>query len=1184
MQWKRFFMVLCLFPSCFYLTISQSEPQKAAELFFKNKLLEKQARTEFRFKPPVQKGNIWIFESTSPEGFVLVDESKNCQIVGYSTNNLFMYEQGIPTPAVVFLESLNSAPDDLSSSGPIKTHYIPVGPMIRTTWSQEEFFNYFCPIDSAGPNNRVYAGCAAVAMGQIIKYYGKFNDFVVPAEFEDHLYGKLTDTVGNYDWGRMENKPITIDTEVSKFLFGLGVLLRMDYGPGSSTTSNFMVYEGFKKLKYYTAMRMIRGTTTPEVWLQSFIRNIYEYQPIYVTGSGHSFICDGVDAAGLFHFNLGWYGYGDGYYPLNKILSIYPNEAIFNLRPYSNNPPPVYLTMQNTNEGKIIQWNKNSFVTSEPLYYRVYINDTTFFNTIDTYINTNNFPPGNHELMVSAIYAQGESTWIGPIQIATKGLPVEIPDPALKLALQEAILRENISPVNDSPTLDQILKISKLEIRNPVQTLAGLENCHNLQMLTIIADEKVELDLGPVSLLKRLKWLEIQNIESENLNLIGRNKRLIYLSLSNTPTDDLSFLSSLDELLELKLSNFQIGTPQVLGNLLSLKSLTINDCTLTNAEFVQQLLNLEFLDLSRNALPRFRISQKLPRLNHLNLGYNQIADVFFLEFIQNIQYLNLERNRIKKLISGLTFNRIQELNLDYNEIDSIWFGTSMPKLYRLSLEGNLIRNVDKLKGFTPALVRLNLAKNDIREFWRGSLQALTYLDLSKNRVTLINDLISNPQLTHVNLSNNQLTDIYPIVQFNNSQNIKFLDLSNNPLSAESIKEMAPILQTKIDTFLVPGIIEPFSPGNPNPPRNKNLSVTSTEITWLPEELPANGYFQVFTGPARDGLSFAGQVLQPFFSVDLQPGQRHFWRIKTVLPDTTFFSGLFSFSTCQPYSLPLTDGFEEYPSFSLFSELATKWIRSYGESGMGTDGRVDPYRKFEGNHSLKLANKSDLKLPMDHLYQSVLNISMQLLIGSDCIAAIKLNDINGANLELFFKSNNICDVFLNNDHKAAIPFGEGEWFPIKLTLHGKSSRITLIIGSYELNLDWVFSGKLARIGELELTAVNGPNWPIDGHSLFHVDNLKIEATGIVGTEEIFTTPDLGLFPNPANGFVYIQMLPEVERPGITLFDLSGKTIETSVSREWNGLWKMDIRNAGTGIYLIRINTGNRTKIGKLFISR
>jgi len=136
----------------------------------------------------------------------------------------------------------------------------------------------------------------------------------------------------------------------------------------------------------------------------------------------------------------------------------------------------------------------------------------------------------------------------------------------------------------------------------------------------------------------------------------------------------------------------------------------------------------------------------------------------------------------------------------------------------------------------------------------------------------------------------------------------------------------------------------------------------------------------------------------------------------------------------------------------------------------------------------------------------------------------------------------------------------------------------------MNLNWVFTGKLARVGDFELTAVNGPNWPTDGHSLFYVDNLKIEATGTVGTEEIFINPDLNLFPNPAYGFVYIQIPPEVERPGITLFDLSGKTIETSVSREWNGLWKMDIRNAGTGIYLIRINTGNKTKIGKLFICR
>ena len=34
---------------------------------------------------------------------------------------------------------------------------------------------------------------------------------------------------------------------------------------------------------------------------------------------GHSFICDGYDDSGKFHFNWGWSGSNDGYYTLSKL-------------------------------------------------------------------------------------------------------------------------------------------------------------------------------------------------------------------------------------------------------------------------------------------------------------------------------------------------------------------------------------------------------------------------------------------------------------------------------------------------------------------------------------------------------------------------------------------------------------------------------------------------------------------------------------------------------------------------------------------------------------------------------------------------------------------------------------------------------------------------------------------------
>lgn len=1183
MKRVRFTMVLCLFLSCFSLSPGQSPPQKAAEHFFYNKLIESRMHTDFRFEEPIQYGNILIFECQSPEGFVLVRGSDSCRIVGYSIRNRFTRDKKIPEPALTFIESLSGISDTDIPSKRIKTIYNPVGPLIRTTWSQEGYFNYYCPKDQDGPDNHVYVGCAAVAMGQIIRYFGKFNDFLITAETIDNNYGSLTATIGNYNWERMENRPITLDTEVSSLLYGLGVLIDMNYGPSGSSTSNYEVYQGFKRLKYYDAIRMIRSATTPEVWVRNFTQNIEDFQPVYVSGSGHSFICDGIDADGMFHFNLGWYGYADGYYPLNQILAIDPSEAIFNLKPYSNNLPPANLTMESVSGQPHLKWEKHRLAAIDPILYRVYLNDSTYYETRETSYNTTYFPPGNHEIMITAVYQQGESSWIGPIQFPVEGNPIIIPDIALEMAIREELIRENVTPVNESLTINQLLKIKQLEIRQPLKSLAGLEYCHNIQALTIAPDETIRLDLGPVSLLKRLKWLDLKNIETDNLSVLSRNNRLFHIELIHCPVDNLNFIIEIPELLSLKLYDIPLADTQIFSSLQSIRDLAISGCNLTFAGFVQNLLNLESLDLSRNQLSRFRLNAKLPELKSLNISQNQINELYFLEYIPNIRILNLGHNYIDRFITGLNFKNIQELNLQNNSIDSLSVAVPMPALRKLTLNHNQIRTIRLLADFAPGLTSLDLSDNRIRDFWRGSLQALQYLDFSNNRIDLLDDLPANPLLQHIDLSNNLLTDLYPVFDHSNSGNIQFLDLTGNPLTVESTNELAPYLHTVIDTLLLPEFPQVFSPGNPQPIRNQSINGLSAKLSWLTDALPPNSYYELYYGPSREKLTLASQTTETGFSVDINPGMHYFWRVRTVLPDTSFLSGLFNFVTFQPISLPFKEDFEKYPAFAYFSEQSGYWIKAADENSANTDGRIDPYRKAEGKQSLKLANSSDLRLPLKHLYQSILNISMQLLIENGCYAAVRLNDMNGTNLELYFKSNGRCDILINNKLLPEFPYQVAEWFPLQVNLYSRGDVSWLKIGTTIILIDWIFTGKAVHIGELEFLSAPGPNWPIEGQPLFHVDNIEIRASGSLGTETKFEKPGITVYPNPASEVLHIRT-PEAGKPGISLFDLSGKMIETDLRGEGPGQWKMNIENLVPGLYLIRITSAGILRFARICITR
>lgn len=1174
-----FYFSLCCLP----VASGQLLPEKVAEQFFLKKLAGNRQPAVFRFEEPIRHGNIWIFECRDPEGFVLVRETDSCRIAGYSTSNRFFCNKQIPEPAMKFIESLSAIPDEEMETARLKNLYHPIGPLIRTTWSQDGYFNYYCPEESGGPDNRVYAGCAAVAMGQIIRYFGKFNDFQLTVDHDDHNYGKLTAVVGNYEWNRMENRPITIDTEVSQLLYGLGVLTKMNYGPSGSSTSNFNVYDAFKKLKYFTAIRMVRATTANDVWVRNFHQNIADFQPVYISGSGHSFICDGVDADGLFHFNLGWYGYADGYYPLNAIQAINPSEAIFGLRPYSNNLPPSNLTVDTTSGEKVVKWEKHRLATMDPDYYRVYLNDTLYYETREAFFIASFFPPGNHEIMVSAIYPQGESIWIGPIPLPVAGGIVNIQDPVLKKAILDELAIENITPLNDAPTFNELLKLQKLEIRQPLSSLAGLEYCKNIQVLSIVPDDSVELNLEPVSQLKRLKWLELRNNNSDALETIARNDRLIHLDINRCNAGNLSFLNALSRLLTLKVVDIPILDPQLLTNLISIKQLTLSGCNLSNSGFIQAMNNLEYIDLSRNQLQRFRLSGKLPELRELNISRNQINELYFLEDIPNVQRMNLSYNQLARFITGMNFNYLKELYLDNNLIDSLWFGVPTPALTSLSLNHNRIRSVSLLKNFAPGLTHLDLADNLCQDFWNGSLQSLEYLDFSNNRINLLNDLPSNPLLKHIDMSDNRLTDIYPVFDHNNSTRIQFLDLTGNPLSVESIQDFAPSLHSSIDTLLIPDEPQKNSPCHPQPMRNQKLSGINAQLVWQTDQSGPDGHFEIYSGLYPDSLNFAGVSVEPYFQMDVTAGQHYFWRVRNLLPDTSFISGLFNFITYQPITLPFNEGFEDYPAFSYFTELSDYWIKSGNGSASVTDGRIDPYRKYGGKQAIKLMNASDLTLPISHLYQSTLYISMHLLIGDGCIGSVRLNDLNGAGIEFYFKSNKRCDLLINNQLLPEISYPAGEWFQLNLKLYGQDDVIWVKLGSAEFPVPWVFTGNTVHAGELEVASAPGRQWPTDGQPLFYIDEIEIKASGAAGTENIPPRQQVVIGPNPASEVIYIELPDQEGTPEFQIFDFSGRSIQPDLAAAGQNRLMINIRSLAPGIYILRVKSGTETYAAKICIS-
>lgn len=198
----------------------------------------------------------------------------------------------------------------------IRTH----GPLLQTTWGQENGYNQYTPYQYP-------AGCVAVAMGQIMKYH---------------------QSPSSYNWNAMANNVATSTT--ARLLADIGEAVDMVYKPTESYSSINNAYTAFKNVYGYTHTKKINHDDN------AVIQQILKQCPVYMRGEdkekgGHAWVCDGYQSftskansiklmtlqdcpigyeptmftnpynyegssyvSTNFHMNWGWYGNYNGYY------------------------------------------------------------------------------------------------------------------------------------------------------------------------------------------------------------------------------------------------------------------------------------------------------------------------------------------------------------------------------------------------------------------------------------------------------------------------------------------------------------------------------------------------------------------------------------------------------------------------------------------------------------------------------------------------------------------------------------------------------------------------------------------------------------------------------------------------------------------------------------------------------
>jgi len=321
----------------------------------------------------------YIFNRSDRPGFVIVSGDKRIRdVIAYSnTSNFLEPNPGLKTLMNQYIEEISYAKENNINANTITYNYDQISDeawlLGDIKWDQgPDPFNSNCPYndESVYSNNRVPAGCGAIALAQILYYY------CYPR------IGKVADLQNSeYKYELMEGNPNSgsKNDQIATLIYHCGVAQKMNYGKNTSTSFIWNIkdaledYFNFKECQYHTYTRFESWSDWKQM-IRNEIKNkrpvLYKASDLLDGGSTHFFILDDFEATNdLYHVNWGWGGYENDYYSLNLLNPDntsyeFLHEMIIGIEPANPDITPPQVLSVACNEGV----NDNIIITfNEPM-------------------------------------------------------------------------------------------------------------------------------------------------------------------------------------------------------------------------------------------------------------------------------------------------------------------------------------------------------------------------------------------------------------------------------------------------------------------------------------------------------------------------------------------------------------------------------------------------------------------------------------------------------------------------------------------------------------------------------------------------------------------------------------------------------------------------------------------------
>ena len=316
----------------------------------------------------------YVFSRGADKGFVIVSgDDTTAPILGYTEQGDFVWDE-LPDQLQQMLKAWGQAIGETQKAprrvGPrrsvserlesarrgvesFKEKWEDVAVMCQTHWHQSSPYNDLCPMNKEG-TKRATTGCMATAASQIIYYFRKDN----PAELQ---YDTPT---YSYGFPVVESLPKGTPVEYDQMcLSGMGTAKQnhavavLMYAIGTSSYQTYGVSTGGQPNDCGKAMARqfllnndyrAKWNYTQQQWENLIYKSLKAGSPMLYGATAkdksgsHAVVLDGYQAkTGLYHFNFGWGGSGDGWYTVDDENGMngypYDQRGCMNFRPCKPN-------------------------------------------------------------------------------------------------------------------------------------------------------------------------------------------------------------------------------------------------------------------------------------------------------------------------------------------------------------------------------------------------------------------------------------------------------------------------------------------------------------------------------------------------------------------------------------------------------------------------------------------------------------------------------------------------------------------------------------------------------------------------------------------------------------------------------------------------------------------------------